>query len=319
MFDTDGPEAQVKIIDFGLAQKYSKYETLKDKVGTITTMSPEVLRGEYTSQADMWSIGVIAYQLLCGELPFTGETRQEIATNIVKLNYCFDQAKWKSISKEAKDFVKRCLQPPKMRYTAHQALSSPWLSKETKVSVDELNEGSLSAVKNSIERGSIQSSEFRKIALQAVARKTSTSEIVKLREVFHAIDEDHDGLLTMKEIKQGFRAHYGEKEIESWFQKIDADDSGSIDYTEFLAATLERKFDEQEERVADAFRVFDKEDKGYITPDNLRSILGTECTDYVDQLIREADANKDGQISYEEFKAVLTSQRAAASTGIRGL
>lgn len=44
-------------------------------VGTIYTMAPEVLKGNYTEAADLWSVGVIAYMLLSSQMPFYGKKR----------------------------------------------------------------------------------------------------------------------------------------------------------------------------------------------------------------------------------------------------
>lgn len=65
----------VKVIDFGLSRKYATKEHLHDTVGTVYTMAPEVLQGDYTSQVDMWSIGVIAFMLLSSSMPFYGKNR----------------------------------------------------------------------------------------------------------------------------------------------------------------------------------------------------------------------------------------------------
>lgn len=65
----------VKVIDFGLSRKYAMKEHLHDTVGTVYTMAPEVLKGDYTSKVDMWSIGVIAFMLLSSSLPFYGKNR----------------------------------------------------------------------------------------------------------------------------------------------------------------------------------------------------------------------------------------------------
>jgi serine/threonine protein kinase len=72
----DPAHLDVKIIDFGVAKKYSsKTERHYERYGTLYTMSPEAIKGSYTgSSTDMWSIGVIAYTLLCQQKPFGGET-----------------------------------------------------------------------------------------------------------------------------------------------------------------------------------------------------------------------------------------------------
>lgn len=64
----------VKIIDFGLARVYG-HRKMTARVGTVYTMSPETLRSQYTSKADLWSVGVMVYMLLSGTKPFWGKTR----------------------------------------------------------------------------------------------------------------------------------------------------------------------------------------------------------------------------------------------------
>ncbi len=62
MFESNDPDAEIKLIDFGLSKRYTpKDKYMSEGVGTIYTMAPQVLRGVYTSQADLWSSGVVAY------------------------------------------------------------------------------------------------------------------------------------------------------------------------------------------------------------------------------------------------------------------
>ena len=60
LFVNDSPQAEIKLIDFGLSKLFGN-EELTDGVGTIYTLAPEVLKGKYSTQADLWSVGVIAY------------------------------------------------------------------------------------------------------------------------------------------------------------------------------------------------------------------------------------------------------------------
>lgn len=304
MFESKAPDALIKILDFGLAQKYCKGAKFTDQVGTVTTMSPELIRGEYNQATDMWSIGVIAYELVSGCLPFDGTERGEVALKIIKGEYSVYGIRWKAVSQDAKDFIRRCLQAdPTLRITPTQALRHAWLSME--VSSHGVTESSLHRVLVSAGAQSAANSEFRQLALQAIARKASTAEIVRLREAFYAMDEDHDGSITLSELKKCLGSTYDTAVLEKWFKSIDVDDSGSIDYTEFLAATLDAQAEISEESMMEAFRIFDKNDTGYITPDNLRDVLGRSEASYIDELIREADANNDGKISFQEFSDVL--------------
>ena len=73
LFEDDSPGASVKLIDFGLATKYlsNEYKYMRERVGTVYTMSPQVIQGRYGKSCDLWSIGVITYMLLSGgQMPF---------------------------------------------------------------------------------------------------------------------------------------------------------------------------------------------------------------------------------------------------------
>lgn len=72
----------------------------------------------------MWSIGVIAYILLCGGRPFWARTESGIFRSVLRADPNFDDSPWPTISAEAKDFVKRLLNKDhRKRMTAAQALS----------------------------------------------------------------------------------------------------------------------------------------------------------------------------------------------------
>ena len=71
MFESKSPDAEIKVIDFGLSKSFTKDRSVMTKwVGTLYTMAPQVIQGVYTSQADLWSVGVITYVLLSNSKPF---------------------------------------------------------------------------------------------------------------------------------------------------------------------------------------------------------------------------------------------------------
>jgi serine/threonine protein kinase len=118
----------VKLIDFGLAVHSKKNRSL-GRIGSIGHMAPEVLSSqEHSSQADMWSVGVVAFELLTGKQPFGGKTNKEISKNVIKGSFDFDASEWKLISGKAKDFIKQLIVvSPADRMTAAQALEHEWV------------------------------------------------------------------------------------------------------------------------------------------------------------------------------------------------
>merc|ERR1719362_734011 len=75
----------LQIIDLGDSKIVNDKQKYSEFVGTIHYVAPEIIRprtGEELKKSDLWSVGVIAYLLVCGQLPFTGESQSEILANI---------------------------------------------------------------------------------------------------------------------------------------------------------------------------------------------------------------------------------------------
>ena len=99
-------------------------ERLTDIVGSAYYVAPEVLHRSYGTEADVWSIGVITYILLCGSRPFWARTESGIFRAVIRTDPSFDEMPWPDLSREAKDFVKCLLNKDhRKRMTAAQALS----------------------------------------------------------------------------------------------------------------------------------------------------------------------------------------------------
>ena len=100
-----------------------------NSVGTACYIAPEVLEGKYDQACDIWSVGTIAYILLCGYPPFNGESDHDIFEAIKKGHFDFAKPAWSSKSDEAKDFIK-CLMriDPSRRLNVNEALNHPWIT-----------------------------------------------------------------------------------------------------------------------------------------------------------------------------------------------
>lgn len=74
----DKLDKQVKVIDFGLAEKFDVENGIKGYFGTLEYLAPEVAikKGSYTEKCDMWSLGVIMYAMLTKKFPFTNKNRE---------------------------------------------------------------------------------------------------------------------------------------------------------------------------------------------------------------------------------------------------
>jgi serine/threonine protein kinase len=127
LFASKDEMANVKLIDFGFCQPCIGERVLRSKQGSLGYMAPEVLTGHYSSKCDLFSLGVVTFELLSGRSPFGTRRRETTELRILNGKYSF-KGGWAGVSELAKDFVTGLLATdPKQRMSAAQALQHPWL------------------------------------------------------------------------------------------------------------------------------------------------------------------------------------------------
>jgi calcium-dependent protein kinase len=131
-------------------------------------------------------------------------------------------------------------------------------------------------------------------------------------DAFKSLDKDNDGVLSKKEIMEGLCEKLGpeeaEREAQRIFDSVDFDNSGMIDYSEFVVATLDQRKLLNEDRLRQAFELFDKDGDGELTSEELKeSLSGLEGADNQtwEEMIAEADIDGDGVVTFQEFKIMM--------------
>jgi serine/threonine protein kinase/Tfp pilus assembly protein PilF len=145
MVTSDG---QVKIMDFGLAKVQGSEQLTREgtTIGTAAYMSPEqASHGEVDAQSDIWSFGVIIYEMLTGKLPFKGDYEAAILYDIVHANPESLQSIKPELPGKLIDIVDRCLQKDKSkRYHAFSEIVEDLKSLQSDSKVLEPSSSSLS-------------------------------------------------------------------------------------------------------------------------------------------------------------------------------
>eukprot|EP00344_Euplotes_crassus_P003715 CAMPEP_0197005654 /NCGR_PEP_ID=MMETSP1380-20130617/30537_1 /TAXON_ID=5936 /ORGANISM="Euplotes crassus, Strain CT5" /LENGTH=241 /DNA_ID=CAMNT_0042424861 /DNA_START=269 /DNA_END=995 /DNA_ORIENTATION=- len=238
---------------------------MKTRAGTAFFMAPEVISHDYTESCDMWSAGVMLYIMLCGYPPFYGENDQEILEAVIAGEYDFDDEVWDEVSDEAKDLINNLLKPEQERLTPKEALHHPWVKNRDK-NIDVPN-------KHLHRLKSFQKSKkLKKAALTYLASRTTDDDISEEMQIFLKLDKNRDGYITLKELKEGMKEVENIDEIAEILKGVDIDNNGAINYTEFIAATLDQdKVVNEQMKMKDAFKVFDKDGDGQIDEEEMRA------------------------------------------------
>eukprot|EP00271_Cylindrocystis_brebissonii_P009165 TRINITY_DN23840_c0_g1_i1.p1 TRINITY_DN23840_c0_g1~~TRINITY_DN23840_c0_g1_i1.p1 ORF type:complete len:473 (+),score=54.52 TRINITY_DN23840_c0_g1_i1:280-1698(+) len=169
---TDATEREVKLGGFSFAVNIAEDGEVIGEAGSICHMAPEVLRRRpYGLQSDMWSLGVLLYQMLSGTLPFTGDESNRIEGQIIRGIVNFDSVRWRSVSPEAIGIIRVLLQVnPRKRPTAEELLRHPWL-----VEPEEVN-GTREVVAG--EGASLVQEKARKVALTSADQRRRAENVV---------------------------------------------------------------------------------------------------------------------------------------------
>lgn len=223
MFENSSPSAQIKVIDYGLSKQFlsGKPKYMTERVGTIYTMSPQVLQGIYSSQADLWSTGVIAYMLLSSTKPFFSRRRRKMIDLIMRADYKMDGPAWKKITDCGKDFVSKLLVlDPRDRMNALTALQHEFIVKREQLPDERPSPDILATIDGCLVNYT-QTSELKKIALNIIAHRSTMREISELRKAFDSMDTCNNGIITFEEFKQALKkSNYSDETLAEIFSSI---------------------------------------------------------------------------------------------------
>ena len=302
----------VKIIDFGTSGKLKNGEMFNLNVGTPLYISPEVLNNKYNEKCDIWSCGVIMYMMLSGQPPFKGDNDEEIYQSIKEGKYNFDDEIWDEISSDAKDLIKNLLiKDINKRYSARKALSHPWITKHRRTK--ELDKNKLNEVVTNLRNYSAKLKLQQLTLAYIVHNLTSKEDCEFLREVFIIFDENGSGNLTKDQLIKGLNnvlsPEESKKEVNRLMSIIDVDGNGFIEYEEFLRAGLNKEKIITKENLETSFKLYDINKRGKINAKELGMVLGQGDENHGEnvwqELIDEADIDKDGEINFEDFKTIM--------------
>eukprot|EP00884_Botryococcus_braunii_P001917 jgi/Botrbrau1/11726/Bobra.0195s0053.1 len=260
----------LRTVDFGLAARVPPQGRLKELVGTAYYIAPEVLQGDYSFEADVWSVGAVAYVLLCGCPPFCGKNEREVFQKVMTAPIEFPADVWGGVSDLAKDFVAGLLEREVgERMTVEGALGHPWLCP---------NRADLPLSPALLARlqACAQQSKLQGLLMNIIAKHVGVEQAADLQNAFTSMDEDGDGELTSSELAEALRkmgvgsaSNAGRALLEA----LDVNGTNSLNYREFLAAAMDRRTILTDQAIAQLFSYLDTNGDGFITVPELNEGL----------------------------------------------
>lgn len=314
----------MKLIDLGLAEHFDD-SGFHQTMGTPSFMSPQSFQGEYNEKCDVWSVGVILYEMMTLKEPFISEDAEEAKFKICTMDYDHDLILNSNYSSDLKDLFNKILcYDQTERLTAGEALrhrvfeSKRSLVYENGIKLIEPD------VLERLRNFSIASTFQREMIGLMVQAFNDAEELRRINDIFMAIDSDLSGTLSYKEIDYLY-SNFGEKlekeEVEKIIDSLYITTKAEITFLEFQAGLLEKHFYTDEKRVKLLFDYLDWDGSKFIDTEDIKNCFkrfGRNLDDRkIEQMIKECDViDGDSMISYDEFKTAICGERSLQATVI---
>nr|DAD18025.1 TPA_asm: hypothetical protein HUJ06_019488 [Nelumbo nucifera] len=313
LFTSRDDDTTLKLIDFGLSDFIRPDERLNDIVGSAFYVAPEVLHRSYSLEADIWSIGVITYILLCGSRPFWARTESGVFRSVLRADPNFDESPWPTVSPEAKDFVKRLLNKDhRKRMTAAQALTHPWLR-------DENHPIPLDILVYKLVKSYFRSTPLKRAALKALSKALTEDELIYLRAQYQLLEPSQDGHVSLENFRVALMRNVTDAMRESRVPDIlnvmEPPSYGKMDFEEFCAAAISiyqlEALEGWEQIASTAFQYFEQEGNRIISVEELAGEMNLGPTAY--SILRDWIRREDGKLNFlgqtQRFGSITQRER----------
>jgi calcium-dependent protein kinase len=314
LYATDDPRSPVCLTDFGFATFYDPEgeKPLTEMMGSPYYVAPEVLKQSYGMECDIWSTGVIAFMLLSGIAPYSGESLEETFNNIINKQLEFHEGKFSGVSEEAKNFLSAILErDTKKRPSAAEALEHPWtrdLAERRFKMTAEVRAESMEMLLNLAKETTL-----RRAVMICIGGGAQTESYRDARRQFLDLDLTGSGTISKESFMELSKAYCKDgAEAEELFKKLDIHDHKELQYSQFLAAYMNLELVEDEDAILRAFRVFDADRDGFITVADLEKVLvSSRFGNDGARMLQEVGCEDPGGLDLNRFRAMVLSPSGA--------
>lgn len=325
MLSTPDPlTAVVKIIDFGLALCLDKPDALTQASGmwgTAEYAAPEIHREKpHGAKCDVWSAGIVAFQLLHKKFPFSGNTGEKFTHQVCEGTLHipkkgFFDFKSQDRSKDSEEFLKRVLKKnPDDRLSARGAFNDDWLVNSGPKSLRHENVETLKGWMEAFHN----SSSFVRLSLVLFVTQKSSVELAKVQELFSKLDLNGDGYIDEADLKCLHDSNaLGGDDWDVLQDLINADvcAQGAVDVSEFAAMCMKDSLDTNFTAISrQIFEMYDENRDGVTTMQEVCSVLRRfgllqDHGPLEGELLRTLGIDPLTEVNLEEFRRLLLNKR----------
>lgn len=242
--------------------------------GTLYYTAPEVFGGKYDEKADIWSCGVMLYQLITGRYLFCGSNLEEIQSKINHEDIVFDN----SIPSEARDLLEKMLvRDSATRFSALEACNHAWITRLTgtkRVSVTDLSPKVQNSIANCYGDYIIENIYTRK-------------EKKILRNEFSKKDKLFEGFIRVLDHQSN--DHHASKDVK-------------LSYSEFLHASIPMSVLLNLENIKGFFNEYDFNRTGWISANDFQMVLSQEkYSDALQEFIKLLSTQESQKVNFQSF------------------
>eukprot|EP00429_Kryptoperidinium_foliaceum_P067133 CAMPEP_0176053712 /NCGR_PEP_ID=MMETSP0120_2-20121206/26719_1 /TAXON_ID=160619 /ORGANISM="Kryptoperidinium foliaceum, Strain CCMP 1326" /LENGTH=665 /DNA_ID=CAMNT_0017387171 /DNA_START=84 /DNA_END=2081 /DNA_ORIENTATION=+ len=274
----------VMLIDLGLAQLFRPGDSKREfPGGTPSTMSPEIWHGEVTPAADIFSCGIVFWELATLQinpigLQLSGTLQDFIrqATVFWEKGPAWRWALWKHMPGEGRALCASMLERDRReRPAASTCVVSGFLSAAVGGGVRTMAQSTPKVTKLMIRLGtSHERSILYKTLAMRVARKWPSNQLPTIHSVFRSLDRAGSGFLDVSEVSKALKIAGAQNDMADAAAKaIDLNKDGQIDWTEFVAACVPLGDADFEPMLRERFSTADSDGDGYLTRSELVRLL----------------------------------------------
>ncbi|CAD8124287.1 unnamed protein product [Paramecium sonneborni] len=268
---------------------------------SLMYLAPEAINQPeiYTSERDVWSIGVMLYKMLSGQFPFQGSNKDELLESITKYQIS-DELITDCLPNNCVETIKKFLKcDPKKRIKLHLALNDNWIKNKIEQSQEEQDQICKQLDQNH------PLSFLQCCFLQYMITTFQSDQEQSLYQIFGQFDINHDGKINRQELTQAYMKHFSnlqevKEHVDTVFRGVDINRNGEIDFQEFLIGVIDRNALITTENIKEAFHIL-SDVEGHISLTKMSQLYHNKKQ----QLKQQFSIYENNQINFKQFQDIM--------------